>query len=232
MKVEIRCAGARSVALSDLEEFQGNLKDLSKENYEKLKSELLELGFSEPVSVWRYENRWLLLNGHQRVRTLRAMKAEGVDVPAEIPVSVVEASNIKEARKKVLSLTSQYGEITKDGLYEFMNDSDLNMGDLENFRFPEIDLDDFNDEFFTSQEELAATANGKLAEMFGAPPFSILDTRQGYWQERKRAWLSLAIPSELGRGGGASSELQKPTTIGAIPANQKELLNKKKGRYA
>ena len=34
---------------------------------------------------------------------------------------------------------------------------------------------------------------------FGAPPFSILDTRQGYWQDRKREWLNFGIKSELGR---------------------------------
>ena len=38
-----------------------------------------------------------------------------------------------------------------------------------------------------------------LAERFGVPPFSVLDARQGYWQERKRAWLSLGIKSEVGR---------------------------------
>jgi hypothetical protein len=41
-----------------------------------------------------------------------------------------------------------------------------------------------------------------LAERFIVPPFSVLDARQGYWQERKRAWLVLGIESELGRGGG------------------------------
>jgi len=41
-----------------------------------------------------------------------------------------------------------------------------------------------------------------LAERFGVPPFSVLDARQGYWQDRKRAWLSLGIQSEIGRGGG------------------------------
>lgn len=28
----------------------------------------------------------------------------------------------------------------------------------------------------------------------------MLDARQGYWQERKAAWLSLGIVSEIGRG--------------------------------
>lgn len=40
----------------------------------------------------------------------------------------------------------------------------------------------------------------KLQQKFIVPPFSVLDTRQGYWQERKRLWLSLGIQSELGRG--------------------------------
>lgn len=43
-------------------------------------------------------------------------------------------------------------------------------------------------------------ANRTLAERFGVPPFSVLDARQGYWQERKRAWLALGLQSELGRG--------------------------------
>ncbi len=44
--------------------------------------------------------------------------------------------------------------------------------------------------------------SGALATRFVVPPFTVLDARQGGWQERKRAWLSLGIRSELGRGGG------------------------------
>jgi len=43
-----------------------------------------------------------------------------------------------------------------------------------------------------------------LASRFLVPPFSILDARQGYWQERKRAWLALGLQSELGRDGNAN----------------------------
>lgn len=44
------------------------------------------------------------------------------------------------------------------------------------------------------------TEKGSLAERFGIPPFSVLDARQGYWQDRKRAWLAIGIQSDLGRG--------------------------------
>lgn len=40
-----------------------------------------------------------------------------------------------------------------------------------------------------------------LADRFVIPPFSVLDTRQGEWQERRRAWLTLGIQSEIGRSG-------------------------------
>jgi len=39
-----------------------------------------------------------------------------------------------------------------------------------------------------------------LSERFVVPPFSVFDTMQGYWQRRKKDWLSLGIQSELGRG--------------------------------
>lgn len=39
-----------------------------------------------------------------------------------------------------------------------------------------------------------------LGEKFLLPPFTILNAREGWWQDRKRAWLELGIKSELGRG--------------------------------
>lgn len=41
----------------------------------------------------------------------------------------------------------------------------------------------------------------RMVDQFVVPPFSVLDTRQGYWRTRKRAWIGLGIRSELGRDG-------------------------------
>lgn len=38
-----------------------------------------------------------------------------------------------------------------------------------------------------------------LRDKFVEPPFSVLDTRQGSWQARKRKWMNLGIKSETGR---------------------------------
>ncbi|NVJ90890.1 MAG: hypothetical protein HWE34_04490 [Methylocystaceae bacterium] len=43
------------------------------------------------------------------------------------------------------------------------------------------------------------TNKGALANDFFYPPFSTLDARSGWWQDRKRKWLNLGIESELGR---------------------------------
>lgn len=50
------------------------------------------------------------------------------------------------------------------------------------------------------QEAVPGGLPPNLLERFVVPPFTVLDARQGYWQGRKRAWLSLGIQSELGRG--------------------------------
>lgn len=48
-------------------------------------------------------------------------------------------------------------------------------------------------------EDATPKPNGVVSSRFGYPPFSVLDSRCAEWQERKRAWLSLGIKSELGR---------------------------------
>jgi len=49
-------------------------------------------------------------------------------------------------------------------------------------------------------------AHGSLTDGYVVPPFSVLDTRQGYWKERRHRWLSLGIQSEVGRGDGRDVE--------------------------
>lgn len=50
-----------------------------------------------------------------------------------------------------------------------------------------------------------------LRDRFLVPPFSVLDARAGYWQERKQAWLTLGIQGELGR----SEELEADAIYGS-----------------
>ncbi len=49
-------------------------------------------------------------------------------------------------------------------------------------------------------ELVRPSAEAILKRRFVFPPFTVLNAREGDWQERKRAWLLLGIKSELGRG--------------------------------
>lgn len=50
-------------------------------------------------------------------------------------------------------------------------------------------------------DQIVQATNSPLKQKFTFPPFSVLNSREGQWQERKVAWLSLGIQSETGRGG-------------------------------
>ena len=138
--VRIACKGSDSRELGELRNFQRGLKTLSKEAAKRLKREIRELGFSEPVSVWEHGGVSHILNGHQRVAVLKMLAEEGYEVP-QVPVSVVEAANESEAKRKVLALTSQYGEITPEGLQGFLAEAEIDLQEaMESFRFPEVDM--------------------------------------------------------------------------------------------
>jgi len=77
-----------------------------------------------------------------------------------------------------------------------------------------------------------ADNRAKLQQKFIVPPFSVLDTRQGYWQERKRLWLSLGIQSELGRGESAGANLVMSETIQRLKPSADQALKHAKALKA
>lgn len=93
---------------------QGNLKDLTKENFEKLEKVLVKRGFDIPVFMWN----GFILDGHQRVRVAQEINLK----PYEVPYIEIEAENELEAKKRVLEISSQYGTITQEGYDEFTAD--------------------------------------------------------------------------------------------------------------
>jgi len=66
-------------------------------------------------------------------------------------------------------------------------------------------------------EELSQKPKGgALGERFLMSPFTILNAREGWWQDRKRAWLELGIKSELGRGNDAAPGGSKQCAIDPV----------------
>jgi len=95
-------------------------------------------------------------------------------------------------------------------LHRLSEDHDLSPwfdeGDLAEL-IPSEDLEELS-EAQNKQEDAS-----KLSDRFGIAPFTILNAREGWWQERKRQWIALGIQSEVGRKGnllGMSDTLLEP----------------------
>ena len=150
-KIKVTATGADTVHYKKLVPFQGNLKDLRLIDYERLRNQILELGFSEPITVWicDEDEAYYILNGHQRLRALTRMIEEEGFEEIDVPISFADARNKEEAKRMVLSLASQYGTVTEKGLFEFLQETGIPLEDLsEKFRLPEIDVPKFIDNFF------------------------------------------------------------------------------------
>lgn len=121
--IKVTCRGADTLPIDRILEFQGNLKHISKTNKERLKASILRHGFTAPMFVWDDQGEWRLLDGHQRLATLISMRQEGYDIPM-LPVDYIQAENEKEAREKLLNITSQYGEFDMEELNSWVEQCD------------------------------------------------------------------------------------------------------------
>lgn len=119
--------------LADLTPFQGALKDLSTENYAKLRSSIIDEGFMAPVFVWRDK----ILDGHQRTTVIQR---EGWDVDGGVPVVEIEADSEQEAARKLLKLTSAYAKPQAEGVFDFMQTHDLALPDMTDVDLPDFDV--------------------------------------------------------------------------------------------
>lgn len=149
--IRISCKGSRVLPWDDLHPFQGNLKDLSLENFERLKHEILTEGFTDPINAWYDpdQERWFILDGHQRLRVVQILvEEEGYFCPP-LPIAEVLADSYDNAKKKLLGLASQYGNVTSQGLFEFAQEAEIELEELHRrYSFPEIDMSDYAAEHY------------------------------------------------------------------------------------
>jgi len=146
-------------------------------------------------------------------------------------VPVIVLNHLSEAQRRALVIADNriaenagWDERTLQAELAALREEDF---DLDLLGFAETELGNLLDAINTGAGAAEAPADPQavadaqpsqtLAERFGIPPFSVLNAREGWWQNRKRAWIDLGIRSELGRGapiGGA------PMPMDRIKANE------------
>ena len=168
-----------------------NARTHSAAQIEQIAASVTEWGWTVPVLI---DEAGGLIAGHGRVL---AAKKLGLD---EIPVMV--AKGWSEAQKRAYVIADN--KLTLNGEWD---DALLKL-EIEELKLDGFDLalTGFDDlelaGLFDDAPKGGQSSAGSLAEKFMVAPFSVLNAREGWWQDRKRAWLALGIQSELGRGGG------------------------------
>lgn len=120
---------------------------------------------------------------------------------------VVRASELSEDERRAFIIKDNvgYGDWDIDAL-----SSDWDRTDLEDWG-----LDVWGDENGTQGTlPTCESENGSLSDRFVIPPFSVLDSRKGYWQARKKMWRA-----QIGDMG----ESRENTLINSIELKYKDL---------
>ena len=129
MKIEINCTGSDTIQLHELTEFQGELKERSAGDVEKIIKSIKKHGFSFPFFVWKNDGKNNVIDGHGRLLALKQMAAAGEEIPA-LPCVYISAKDEAEAKEKLLKLNSQYGHMTADSVAAFLGDLKLDFEEI------------------------------------------------------------------------------------------------------
>lgn len=184
--------------VTELIPYVNNSRTHSDAQIAQIAASIKEFGWTNPILV---DGTNGIIAGHGRL--LAARKLGYTEVPT------IELSDLTETQKKAyiiadnrLALNAGWDD---EMLTIELNDLLADGFALEMLGFNPNEIDELLN-VDTAQEDKFGTGAGSLAERFLIPPFSVLNAREGWWQDRKRAWLALGIKSELGRGenGGAS----------------------------
>ena len=169
-----------------------NARKHDERNLKAIIDSLRAFGQQKPIVV---DGRGIVVAGNG---TLEAAKRLGWSdiaiVRSDLDPTQATAFGIADNR------TAELADWDSDVLRSLLDSMDDDLREVVSFADEELDalLEKSTGEPGSSDAE-DDTPRPSLSDRFGVPPFSILDQRQGYWQDRRRRWLGLGIASEKGR---------------------------------
>jgi len=164
----------KEVPINQLIPSEYNPRALSEREYKDLRESLVRFDLVEPFVVNSAKGREnIVIGGHQRLKIAKDLGYKTV------PVHYVKITKLDKERELNLRLNKNLGHWDYDLLANYDEGVLIDVG----FNPEELDLImQLNDN--TLEHEL-------LSEKFIVPPFSVLDSRQGYWQRRKKRWMKI-----------------------------------------
>lgn len=189
----VKKVSMRSVA--ELIPYARNARTHSAAQVEQIARSIKRFGFLNPVLV-RGDD---VVAGHGRIMAAQHLGLQQVPtIPAD-HLNEAERRAFILADNRLAELAGWDMDLLRLELGELADMEDL---DLQDAGFAEDVLDDLLGD---NEENPVEEAKGSLNEQFGVPPFSVLDTRKGYWVERRRNWQRLICDKGESRQGTLAS---------------------------
>jgi len=192
-----------TINITDLKPAGYNPRKISDAEYSKLEKSINEFGLVDPIIVNLKNNR--IIGGHQRYDVLFNEFMEDTTLNEELKLlrfgdigwvfNSTDFTVKSEDHEKALNLALNKisGEWDESKLVPLLEDLQLKHFDVELTGFDELELTNLNtgDDTAGSKYDIDGSEKGNLSQRFIVPPFSVLDTKNGEWQTRKREWLEI-----------------------------------------
>jgi ParB-like nuclease domain len=202
-----------TIDITDISQDPANVRKHSRRNLDAIKASLRAFGQQKPIVV---DDRNVILAGNG---TYEAAKELGWSEIQIVRTRLTGTSAVAYAIAD--NRTAELAEWDDTALAEQLRALQSEEFDVEAAGFTGEEVDGLIEKLAGDLLESSKSTepnqgglpsgNGSLAERFGIPPFSVLNAREGWWQDRKRAWLALGIQSELGRQGGGGTPPHPPS---------------------
>lgn len=165
-----------TVSVADLMPYAGNAKEHPSWQVDQIAASIEQFGNCDPIGVWHNDAGDLeVVEDHGRLMALNKL---GIKT-----APVIFLDHLTDEQRRAYALVHNQLTMNSDfdtELLEMELDAIADI-DMSEFGF-DIDIDDGSSFDSDNQEGTS------LVERFVVPPFSVLDTRQGYWKDRKQWW--------------------------------------------
>jgi DNA modification methylase len=155
-----------------------------------------EFGFKSPIIV---DKDRVIINGHTRLKAAQqlGLKEVPIVVASDLTPEQVRAYRIADNR------SAEFSKWDEDFLkveLDDIGDIDLSFCNVDEML---VEIAGMEHEEQKNEDNAITEQNKKISDKFGLVPFTVFNAREGWWQDRKRAWISKGIKSEEGRGADA-----------------------------
>ena len=213
-----------TVKLSQIQVNSANPRIIKEDKFQKLINSILALPKMLELRPIVVDDTMVALGGNMRYRALVAIEGMDVEEIAQRLAGLRDYQKKTEVEKQRLvaywdewktSPTApiiKASELSEDERKEFIIKDNVGYGDWDMDALANAwdteDLEDWGLELLTDGWDEQGTdgassqncepANASLNDRFIVPPFSVLDTRKGYWQARKKMWRSKVTSVDIG----------------------------------